>query len=413
MPSAIVVGGGVAGLVFGRDLLAAGWSVTIIEAGDRLGGKVARHTLADIPLDAGAESFANRRGTVAGLAAELGLTVVAPRSEGAWLKPAVGNPMPLPATSFLGIPGTPLASDVIGVVGLPGALRAQMDGLMLGQVASKEKTLGRMVRRRMGNAVLERLVAPIVTGIHSKHPDELEVDVVAPGLRAALLRTGSLAHAVRSLREASPAGSAVSGIDGGIQRIVERLELDFERRGEKVLFDSRVEAADAASVTLADGTRLTADHVALATPLDAPAEATIALATLVVDAPELDSAPRGTGLLVAAGTPDIGAKALTHATAKWPWLAASVPEHRHVVRLSYSAATATREQALTDAQALLGVPLPDAAVLGFDVVAWPAVPPTPTPVEGVILVGESVAGTGLAAVIAHARRAAAALVTGA
>ena len=412
MPSAIVVGGGVAGLVFGRDLLAAGWSVTIIEAGDRLGGKVARHTLADIPLDAGAESFANRRGTVAGLAAELGLTVVAPRSEGAWLKPAVGNPMPLPATSFLGIPGTPLASDVIEVVGLPGALRAQMDGLMLGQVGSKEKTLGRMVRRRMGNAVLERLVAPIVTGIHSKHPDELEVDVVAPGLRAALLRTGSLAHAVRSLREASPAGSAVSGIDGGIQRIVERLELDFERRGGKVLFDSRVEAADAASVTLAAGARLTADHVALATPLDAPAEATIALATLVVDAPELDSAPRGTGLLVAAGTPDIGAKALTHATAKWPWLAASVPEHRHVVRLSYSAATATREQALTDAQALLGVPLPDAAVLGFDVVAWPAVPPTPTPVEGVILVGESVAGTGLAAVIAHARRAAAALVTG-
>jgi oxygen-dependent protoporphyrinogen oxidase len=413
MPSAIVVGGGVAGLVFGRDLLAAGWSVTIVEAGDRLGGKVARHTLADIPLDAGAESFANRRGTVAGLAAELGLTVVAPRSDGAWLKPAVGNPMPLPATSLLGIPGTPLASDVIEVVGLPGALRAQMDGLMLGQVASKEKTLGRMVRRRMGNAVLERLVAPIVTGIHSKHPDELEVDVVAPGLRAALLRTGSLAHAVRSLREASPAGSAVSGIDGGIQRIVERLELDFERRGGTVLFGSRVEAAHAASVTLADGTRLKADHIALATPLDAPAEATIALATLVVDAPELDSAPRGTGLLVAAGTPDIGAKALTHATAKWPWLAASVPEHRHVVRLSYSAATATREQALTDAQALLGVPLPDAAVHGFDVVAWPAVPPAPTPIEGVVLVGESVAGTGLAAVIAHARRAAAALVTGA
>jgi oxygen-dependent protoporphyrinogen oxidase len=413
MPSVIVVGGGVAGLVFGRDLLAAGWHVTILEAGDRLGGKVALHTLAGIPLDAGAESFANRRGTVAGLAAELGLTVVAPRSEGAWLKPAVGNPLPLPATSFLGIPGTPLASDVIEVVGMPGALRAQLDGLMLGQVGAKEKTLGGMVRRRMGAAVLERLVAPIVTGIHSKHPDELDVDVVAPGLRAALLRTGSLSHAVRSLREASPAGSAVSGIDGGIHRIPERLELDFERRGGEVRFGSRVETVDATSVTLSDGTRLTADHIALATPLDAPAEATIALATLVVDSPELDAAPRGTGLLVAAGTPDIGAKALTHATAKWPWLAASVPEHRHVVRLSYNAATATREQALIDAQALLGVAIPDAAVQGFDVVAWPAVPPAPTAIDGVVTVGESVAGTGLAAVIAQARRAAASLVTGA
>ena len=58
------------------------------------------------------------------------------------------------------------------------------------------------------------------------------------------------------------------------------------------------------------------------------------------------------------------------------------------------------------------MPLPDATVQAFDVVSWPAVPPAPTPIDGVILVGESVAGTGLASVIAQARRAAAALVTG-
>ncbi|MFP3340697.1 protoporphyrinogen oxidase, partial [Micrococcus sp. SIMBA_131] len=45
----------------------------------------------------------------------------------------------------------------------------------------------------------------------------------------------------------------------------------------------------------------------------------IALATLVVEAAGRDDAPRGTGVLVGAGT-DVAAKALTHATAKWAWL---------------------------------------------------------------------------------------------
>ena len=403
--SAIVVGGGVGGLTMARDLAAGGMSVILLEASDHLGGKVASHTVAGIELDSGAESFANRGGTVAALAAELGVNVVRPRAGGAWLKPVTGNPVPLPATSVLGIPGTALATDVINVIGYPGAFRAVLDQLMLGFLGSKERTLGAMVRRRMGSAVLEKLVAPVVTGIHSRHPDELDVDVVAPGLRAALLSEGSLALAVRSLRAASPAGSAVSGIDGGIHYLVEQLALDARALGVEVRTGARVTEADSTGVTVA-GERLTADHVVLATPLDAPTETTIVLATLVVDAAALDGAPRGTGLLVAAGAQGVSAKALTHSTAKWPWLAARLPAHRHVIRLSYSGRLPgeLETQAKQDAEVLLGVPLPASAVLGFDAVAWPAVPQRPHDIPGVTMIGESASGTGLAAVISAARR---------
>jgi protoporphyrinogen/coproporphyrinogen III oxidase len=68
-----VVGGGIAGMVVARRLAMAGRAVTLIEASDHLGGTVARHTVGGIDLDAGAESFATRGGTVAALAAELGL----------------------------------------------------------------------------------------------------------------------------------------------------------------------------------------------------------------------------------------------------------------------------------------------------------------------------------------------------
>ena len=73
MPGVIVVGGGIAGLVAARELAIGGCEVTLLEASDALGGRVARHTVAGIDLDAGAESFATRGGTVAAFVDELGL----------------------------------------------------------------------------------------------------------------------------------------------------------------------------------------------------------------------------------------------------------------------------------------------------------------------------------------------------
>src|SRR5690606_26893158 len=108
----------------------------------------------------------------------------------------------------------------------------------------------------------------------------------------------------------------------------------------------------------------------------------VVLATLVVDLPSLDSAPRGTGLLVETG-PTVTAKALTHATAKWGWLADSLPAHRHVLRLSYNAdrvqteleQQANLEQlARADAALLLGVDIPADAVVGFARTDWVTAP---------------------------------------
>lgn len=405
--TAIVVGGGVAGLTIARDLARGGMAVTVFEASDRFGGKVARHLVAGLELDAGAESFATRRGTVADYAIELaiGRKIVQPNPSGAWLRSRNGASIALPKTGLLGIPGTPLATDVISVIGTAAALRAEFDVLQSGLIASKERYLGPLVRRRMGKAVLDKLVTPVAMGIHSKHPDELEVDVVAPGLRTALLDTGSLSHAVLKLRDAAPAGTAVSGLDGGMFELVEALLADLFRWGADVVTESPVAAVDAHSVTFADGNVVEADHVVLAAPLRARAADSIVLATLVLDLPALDAAPRGTGVLVAPGAVGIRAKALTHATAKWPWLAALAGEHRHVVRLSYNdpPESALAELARADAEGLLGVRIPPESVIGFARVGWPPPASEQPPIDGVTLVGEAISGTGLAAVIRHAR----------
>ena len=439
MTDVVVVGGGVAGLVVARDLAKGGAHVVLVEAGEQLGGMVQRHRVAGIDLDLAAESFATRGDHVRRLAIELGLgnELVEPDSRGAWVMTRDRRVAPLPEAGLLGIPGTPMAADVIAVVGTSGAMRAQMDSLLPGTVGAKARTLGELVRRRMGQQVLDDLVVPVAGGVHSMHPDRLDLDRVAPGLRAALLREGSLGRAVLAQRAKARAGSAVGGIRGGVSRLVEELVADMEtyhvevrRTTSAVRIDAHevdVVATDTATGRPEPVERLQAD-VVVSTVADPgrPAHERldgIELVTLVVDQPELDAAPRGTGMLVHPDAHGIGAKALTHATVKWAWLAAAA-NGRHVLRLSYpldpqhgsdargaGAATVIEptsdlvDRALGDAAALLGVPLTaDEHLVGADRVRWRAPDQDPAGLaEGVIGIGEVSVGRGLAGIVAASR----------
>lgn len=398
---ALVVGGGIAGLVAARRLVLGGRRVILFEASDRLGGQLMSHTVGGIELDAGAESFATRGGTVARLATalRLGDDIVAPAALPAWVHRADGSSFPLPATSVLGVPAVPLAADVIAAIGLRAAFRAQLDLLIPATVGAKAESLGELVRRRMGRGVLDSLVAPVVRGVHSVDPDALSVDRANPGLRQAVLREGSLAHGVQSIRDRAAAGSQVAGIRGGVSRLVDELVADLVRFGVELRLGVAVEHAEPGRVRV-DGDDVVGDVLIAAPKLaaaDTPGRA-ITLITLVVDGRELDSAPRGTGVLVAAGAAT-AARALTHATAKWPWLAERAGG-RHVLRLSYDDLPDDAvEQASRDATTLLGVPIgrvDDSAVVG-----WERAAPRTHAVDGMRYVGEA-GGTGLAAVIQQA-----------
>lgn len=457
---ALVVGGGISGLLAARELAAAGMQVTVLEAADAWGGCVGRHVVAGIELDSGAESFATRSGSVAGLAEELGLgsKVVAPRAGGAWVQLPDG-PRELPKTGVLGIPANPWDPEVRRSLGLLGSLRASLDRFLPASVGAGEDvvSVAALVRARMGRRVLDRLVAPVVGGVHSADPELLDVDMVAPGLRAGLRRQGSLTAAVVHQRRSSTgpaakAGSAVAGIDGGMHTLADALVEDLRRRGATLLLRTRATAV----ARTPRGWRVTAaageyDAAALVVAVDGPAAVgllesavpelegkspaagpDIQLVTMVLDKPALDARPRGTGILVAPQTPGIQAKALTHATGKWEWLAAAAGSGRHVLRLSYGRIDGSGRQAgkahsdddllaagLQDASALLKVDIGSQDLVDWDVVRWPgslpfaavghrarvtAIREACSAVGGVAVVGGWVAGNGLAAIVADTRQ---------
>ena len=76
--NAVVIGGGLAGLVAARELLRQGYRVTLCEASPHLGGMIARSNVGGITVDSGAEAFATRIPAARELCAELGLETAAP-----------------------------------------------------------------------------------------------------------------------------------------------------------------------------------------------------------------------------------------------------------------------------------------------------------------------------------------------
>lgn len=478
---AIVVGGGVAGLLAAKDLATAGFQVSIYDAATAWGGCVASHEVAGVVLDAGAESFATRNTAVADLATELGLAdrLVSPNTSGAWVWLPEG-PVPLPRTGILGIPADLNAPEVRAALGASGVLRAALDAKMPVNIGTTEavSSVAELVRARMGKRVLERLVAPVVAGVHSADPEKLDVDMVAPGLRAGIREHGSLAAAVAAQRsQGEKPGSAVGGLAGGMHTLVTALVAALRDAGVamhpghriKAVYRGDTDVAEAPEGKRYDGgapapwivdwehgtergfaaakllvmatdgptaVSLLSPELPALEPLAPVPGPDIRLVTLVVDVPELDSEPRGTGILVAPNTPGIKAKALTHATAKWGWLADSTGPGTHVLRLSYGRAgvkvsDAVRltpatpreddlvETALADASTLLGVEVTESDLLGSDIVRWKGALPFAAvghqgkiariqaiagDAPGLVLAGGWVSGNGLAAVVGGTRR---------
>ena len=246
---ALVIGGGIAGLSATWQLTQDGLKPLLVEARGYLGGLIAPGYIGPVQVDLGAETFVPRGVETAQMVAALGLEALAPSGDGArlFLPPNRANGEShwrlwrFLRDAYLGIPADPSADDVVAVLGAKAAQRAAQDrhlGSEVGQGAEGE-TLAGFVAARMGQAVVDRLVRPIVAGIYTCDPADLATDTVTPGLRQATREHGCLADAVAFLlarsRKATGGRSVDKCVRGGMFQLTAALSQAITTAGGTVL----------------------------------------------------------------------------------------------------------------------------------------------------------------------------------
>lgn len=207
-PRVAIVGGGVTGLTTAHRLKRQGADVVLLESAPVLGGKIRTERFRGRSLDAGAEELVVRIGESLALCRELGLEdrLVAP----ATMKPFIwgrGRLRPLPSGLMSGLPDGTAALRAAGILSPSGLARAALDVVLPSRPLAHDVTIGSLVRARLGAEALERLVDPLLGGIHACSCDLLSVRAVAPQFEAAMRSGHGLVRGLRAAHRASLASA--------------------------------------------------------------------------------------------------------------------------------------------------------------------------------------------------------------
>jgi protoporphyrinogen/coproporphyrinogen III oxidase len=381
-PHIAVVGGGISGLAAAYHLRQAlpDAHVTVLEGSSRIGGKLRVSDVAGVPVDEGAEAILNRRPEAVELARATGLaddlTHPDTTSAAVWTR---GSVRPLPPT-LMGVPTDLPALARSGIVSRGGLVRAQLDRALPATDIGDDMAVGRLVTRRLGGEINDRLLEPLLGGVYAGHARQLSLRAAVPQIAALLDRGRSLLVAASHARErtAGDTTPVFAGIRGGVGRLPAAVaaasgadvrtgsmvrELRRRDRGWRLVHGpTRDEhALDADAVVLAIPTaaasRLLKPHAALTSArLGEIDYASVAVVTFAFSRDSAGGAFTGSGFLV----PPVdgrAVKAATYSSNKWGWVA-QADESLVVVRTSLGRYGEERDLQRDDVD-LAGVALAD------------------------------------------------------
>lgn len=343
----VIVGGGIAGLS-AAHALAGKAEVTVVEAGEKIGGKLRTSPLEGISVEEGAEAFLARVPEALRLARHVGLghAVVHPTTTAAalWIG---GRRRAIPPDTLLGVPTDALGLVRSRVLSPLGLLRAAADLVLPRTRLPDDPTVGGYVGARVGREIVDRLVDPLLGGVYAGRADALSLRATVPQLVPIATEDRSLllgAHRVRArtgpAATHTPVFAAVrDGMSAFVTRIAEASGATIHT-GMMVRELKRVPDGWVVRCDRVGGGRqiapLAADAVILAVPASTARElltplaphaaaplagvpyASVGLVTLIYRGA---MPPAGSGLLIPARS-RLSIKAVTYLSAKWPHIAA-------------------------------------------------------------------------------------------
>lgn len=347
-----IIGAGLAGLTAAYKLhqLHPDASIQVFEAAERIGGKL--HTVAfqTGPVDMGAEAFIAFRQDAVDFFTSLGLADSLRTPSGLpSLLYSGGKTHAMPANTVMGIPAS--SKGLEGLIDADTCARIDAESLAPDLHWDEgDQSLGKVIRERYGDQVVDRVVSALQGGVYSSSSDDLGIRATVPELAHSLDRLKdsgqrvTLSGAVQAILDDREARNKARGYKpavfstfaGGYAELYEALA---EKSGAEIYVDcfiSSVKRSGSQYVLAGAPDSTPVDYVMFATPAPttamlvrdvAPELAAelkkIQLASSVVVGMRFatdEGVPDNSGVLVAADEPSVTAKAFTFSSKKWPHL---------------------------------------------------------------------------------------------
>lgn len=279
----VILGAGITGLCAAYELVERakrerrGVEISVLEASNRIGGKVASESREGAVLEGGPDSFITSKPDALALVKELGLS-------GELLKTnpdhktifvlSGGRLIPLPNGVNL-VPTRILPFLTSELISWKGKLRMGLEWFIGPENGGQDESLGDFTRRRLGQEALDKIVGPMLGGIYAGDPDRMSLESTFPQLKD-MERRGGLMRSMWSspARAASTETTLFMTLKGGLGRLIEALALRLPaqtvRTGASVAVLRR--RGSQWEIGTRAGEKIMADSVISALPANALAE---------------------------------------------------------------------------------------------------------------------------------------------
>jgi len=260
IPHIVIVGGGITGLSAAyylqrlRQQAGTPLRITLIEAQNRLGGKVGTVHQEGFLIDTGPDSFLAQKRWAVQLCHELGMEgeIISPSARRFFML-IQGKLHAVPHELVSLVPSRPQALWKTTFISLWGKLRASMEGFIPARRGVEDESLGAFLRRRFGKEFALKFAEPLMAGVHAGHPDRLSMAAVYPMYWEMERKYGSITRGLLHLRRQRQPGkgsrdaSPFVALRYGMGSLVDRLEQNLKE------VDIWLSAAVAGITPLPDG----------------------------------------------------------------------------------------------------------------------------------------------------------------
>ncbi len=182
----VIVGGGICGLNTAYRLQQAGFSICVLEQEKVIGGKIQTVAFEGFLLEQGPNTFQSKGQAISALCTELNLSPIGASSK-AKKRYLVHN------GQLEALPTNPLKFLTSRILSPLAKLRLLREPLIPKlKNTEDDESVAEFTRRRLGQAVLDSLMTPFLTGIYAGDPAKLSLPAVFPKLAEFECSAGSL-----------------------------------------------------------------------------------------------------------------------------------------------------------------------------------------------------------------------------